>query len=90
MSLLTTSSVLARARRAIQANFSYGSGSARILLENQINNQASVATYDIFLSHAFDDRYLILGVTLTLEDLEPLRQTPDRFEKIIVSRRSWG
>jgi hypothetical protein len=39
------------------------------LLEEHMKKQASVAQHDIFLSHAFDDKELILGVALTLEDL---------------------
>ena len=34
-----------------------------------MEKQASAAGHDIFLSHAFDDKELILGVALTLEDL---------------------
>jgi hypothetical protein len=34
-----------------------------------MHKQASVIGHDIFLSHAFDDREVILGVALTLEDL---------------------
>ena len=64
MSLLTTSAVLARARRATVQNFSAG-----VLLEQQMKKQASVSQHDIFLAHAFDDKELILGVALTLEDL---------------------
>jgi hypothetical protein len=33
-----------------------------------MEKQASVVGHDIFLSHAFDDKELILGVALTLED----------------------
>lgn len=43
--------------------------SAASLLSEQMKKQASVAQHDIFLSHAFDDKELILGVALTLEDL---------------------
>jgi len=64
MSLLTTSAVRARAQRATPYNFS----AASVLME-QMKKQASVAQHDIFLSHAFDDKELILGVALTLEDL---------------------
>jgi len=64
MSLLTTSAVRARAKRAVPYNFSAAS-----VLTERMQKQASVAAYDIFLSHAFDDRDLILGVALTLEDL---------------------
>jgi hypothetical protein len=64
MSLLTTAAVRARAKRAIPVYFSAAS-----LLEEQMLKQASIDQHDIFLSHAFDDRELILGVALTLEDL---------------------
>ena len=43
--------------------------SAASLLTEQMKKQASVSQHDIFLSHAFDDKELILGVALTLEDL---------------------
>jgi hypothetical protein len=64
MSLLITSAVRARAQRATMRNFSAAS-----LLAEQMKKQASVSQHDIFLSHAFDDKELILGVALTLEDL---------------------
>lgn len=64
MSLLTTSAVRERARKVAPYTFSAGS-----LLEEKMTKQASVASHDIFLSHAFDDKELILGVALTLEDL---------------------
>ena len=64
MSLLTTSAVIRRARRVAPTNFSASS-----VLQEQMKKQAAVQSHDIFLSHAFDDRELILGVTLTLEDL---------------------
>lgn len=64
MSLLTTSAVRARAQKATPRYFTAGS-----VLDEQMKKQASVAQHDIFLSHAFDDKELVLGVTLTLEDL---------------------
>lgn len=64
MSLLTTSAVRARAKKGVHYNFSVAS-----VLAERMHKQASVAAHDIFLSHAFDDRELILGVALTLEDL---------------------
>lgn len=64
MSLLTTSSVRQRAKYAASTNFSAG----RILAE-KMEKQSLVQSFDIFLSHAFDDRELILGVALVLEDL---------------------
>lgn len=73
MSLFTESKARSRASRAIetdQINFS-GSEvrSASNLLYEHMEKQASVANYDIFLSHAYDDRELVLGVTLIIEDL---------------------
>ena len=64
MSLLNASAVRARAKRDIPAYFS-----ADKVLTERMTKQSSVKGYDIFLSHAFDDRELILGVALTLEDL---------------------
>ncbi len=64
MSLLVTSAVRARAKQGVPYNFS----AARVLTE-RMQKQASVAGHDIFLSHAFDDKELILGVALILEDL---------------------
>ncbi|NTU49916.1 MAG: TIR domain-containing protein [Desulfobulbaceae bacterium] len=64
MSLLNASSVRARAKRGVPAYFSADS-----MLTERIKKQVSLSTYDIFLSHAFDDKEMILGVTLTLEDL---------------------
>jgi hypothetical protein len=64
MSLLTTASVRQRAKRVASTSFSAG----RILAE-KMEKQASAQTFDIFLSHAFDDKELILGVALVLEDL---------------------
>jgi hypothetical protein len=64
MSLLTTSAVRARARQGVPRNFT----AARVLTE-RMHEQASDKGHDIFLSHAFDDKELILGVALILEDL---------------------
>ncbi len=64
MSLLTTSAVRARAKQGVPYNFSAAS-----VLTERMQKQASVTGHDIFLSHAFDDKELILGVALTLEDL---------------------
>jgi hypothetical protein len=63
MSLLTTSTVRARAQKE-RRYFTTAS-----LLEERMKKQALFAQHDIFLSHAFDDKELILGVCLTLEDL---------------------
>lgn len=65
MSLITLSAVRARARKSVRQNFS----SVNALLEGKMVKQASVVLHDIFLSHAFDDKEVILGVALTLEDL---------------------
>ncbi len=65
MSLLTTAHVRERAKKeATRYTFSMDS-----LLESKMAKQASVSSYDIFLSHAFSDKDLILGIALTLEDL---------------------
>lgn len=64
MSLLTTSAVRARAQQSVRYNLSTAS-----ILTERMQKQASAAGHDIFLSHAFDDKELILGVALTLEDL---------------------
>ena len=64
MSLLNKSAVLRRAKREASSEFS-----AKRVLNERMQSQASVAGHDIFLSHAFDDKELILGVALTLEDL---------------------
>lgn len=64
MSLLTTSAVRARAQKSVSNNFSAAS-----VLTERMQKQASAAGHDIFLSHAFDDKEMILGVALTLEDL---------------------
>ena len=64
MSLLTTASVRQRAKQVAPTDFSAG----RILAE-KMEKQASIQAFDIFLSHAFEDRELILGVALVLEDL---------------------
>ncbi|KAF0192311.1 MAG: hypothetical protein FD165_936 [Gammaproteobacteria bacterium] len=64
MSLLTESIVRARAQRAagVHRNLS-------TVLTERIQKQAAAARHDIFLSHSFDDRELVLGVALTIEDL---------------------
>lgn len=42
---------------------------AATILNEHIEKQASVSSFDIFLSHAYDDKELILGVALTIQDL---------------------
>jgi hypothetical protein len=64
MSLLTLSSVKARAARGRSYNFSAGQ-----ILAEKMTKQAKANHYDIFLSHAFSDKDTILGTTETLEDL---------------------
>lgn len=64
MSLMQTSAVRARARLGSSYNYS----AANILTE-RMQKQAYTTGHDIFLSHAFDDKELILGIALTLEDL---------------------
>lgn len=64
MSLLTTSAVRARAQKSASSNIS----EAHVLTE-RVKKQDSATSHDIFLSHAFDDKELVLGVALTLEDL---------------------
>lgn len=64
MSMMTKSAVRARAQKGVLYNFS-----ASDVLTEKMQKQASAVGHDIFLSHAFDDKELILGVALTLEDL---------------------
>ena len=64
MSVLIESQLRARARRATSAY-----KSATSVLLDHVQKQASEAGHHIFLSHAYDDRELILGVALSIEDL---------------------
>lgn len=64
MAIFTESAVRARARRT--TNFSK---SASAVLSERVQKQASVTGFDIFLSHAFDDKELLQGTLLLLEDL---------------------
>lgn len=64
MSLLTESTVRARAQGT--AGLYRGIGT---VLAERLQKQARVAQHDIFLSHPFDDRELVLGVALIIEDL---------------------
>lgn len=64
MALFRPSVMYARARRET----SYMRETGDLLLEH-VRAQSKVAVHDIFMSHAFDDRNLILGVTKTIEDL---------------------
>ena len=63
MSLLTESNVRARAQRVTKL---YNAAS---VLTERVRKQTGLAQYDIFLSHAYDDKELVLGVALTIEDL---------------------
>ena len=64
MSLLIESQLRARAKRATPAHKSVAS----VLLEH-MQKQAGATQHDVFLSHAYDDKELILGVALSIEDL---------------------
>jgi hypothetical protein len=64
MSLLSLSAARRRAQRGTPTHSSVSS-----VLQKRVKKQASIASHDIFLSHAFNDRELILGVALMLEDL---------------------
>lgn len=64
MSLFTESKVRARAK---QATGMYKSAAS--VLAEKVEKQADVAGHDIFLSHAFDDRELLTGTVLLIEDL---------------------
>lgn len=64
MAIFTESQVRQRARREI-SNFSKA---ASVLLTERTEKQASVGSFDIFLSHAFDDKELLEGTVLLLED----------------------
>ncbi len=65
MAIFTEFRVRARAQREM-TNFSKA---ASILLSEWIQKQASVEGFDVFLSHAFDDKALLEGTVLLLEDL---------------------
>lgn len=65
MAIFTESKVRSRARRE-STNFSKASSD---LLEERVRKQASVYGFDVFLSHAFDDKELLEGTVLLLEDL---------------------
>lgn len=64
MSLFIESQLRARARAATP---SYKSVST--VLSERMQTQARTSEHDIFLSHAYDDKELILGVTLVIEGL---------------------
>lgn len=64
MALINKSDALAFARRSV--NFSR---TASMILNEHVEKQARTSEFDIFLSHAFDDKELILGVTMLIENL---------------------
>jgi hypothetical protein len=64
MPLFIELEVRARAKRAIGLY----EGAVSILTK-QMRKQAAVAQHDIFLSHAYDDKELVLGVALLMEDM---------------------
>jgi hypothetical protein len=64
MALFRPSAMYARAQRAT----SFRRESGDLLLEH-VRAQAKVDVHDIFMSHAFDDKDLVLGVTKTIEDM---------------------
>lgn len=64
MSLFLESEVRARARKIVGVY-----RTAATLLNEHMEKQAAVAQHHIFLSHAYDDREMVLGVALMIEDL---------------------
>jgi hypothetical protein len=64
MALITESDLRTRARRAPDVMVRADS-----VLTERVRKQEQIETYDIFLSHAYEDKELILGVVLTIEDL---------------------
>ncbi len=64
MSLLTKSAVRNRARQEVPHNVRIAS-----VLTERMQDQDAMDEYHIFLSHAFDDKELILGAALTIEDI---------------------
>jgi len=64
MALFRESAVRARARAATTFQ-----KSESVILTERVRFQASVERHDIFLSHAYADRELVLGAALMIEDL---------------------
>jgi hypothetical protein len=64
MSLFLESEVRARAQKTVGLY-----KSTATLLNEHVEKQAAVPQHDVFLSHAYDDRELVLGVALMIEDL---------------------
>jgi len=65
MATFTESALRARARRET-TNFSK---TASAVLTEKVTKQEDLKTFDVFLSHAYDDRELLTGVVLSIEDL---------------------
>jgi hypothetical protein len=63
MALFTELSIRARAQKTTS-----GYKSALTILTEQMHKQASIAVHDIFLSHSYDDKELVLGMALVIED----------------------
>jgi len=64
MALLLESTLRSRARQATGTyNTAYGA------LNEHMEKQAKVSQHDIFLSHAYEDKDVVLGGALTIEDL---------------------
>jgi len=63
MSLLIENTLRSRARRQTSTK------SATTILTERSRKQVTFAKTDIFLSHAFDDKELLLGAVLTIEEL---------------------
>lgn len=64
MALFTESQVRARAKAGTTIQ-----KSVSVMLTEHARVQASVSRHDIFLSHAYADREIVLGVALMIEDL---------------------
>lgn len=65
MAIFTESALRARARRAT-INFSK---TASAVLTEKVTKQDLLKSFDVFLSHAYDDRELLAGTVLSIEDL---------------------
>ncbi len=65
MTVFTESAVRARARLEMTER----SESATAIITEKILRQKSIAKFDVFLSHAYNDQELISGTVLSIEDL---------------------
>ena len=63
MALLTESAVRARARAETTLQKSVST-----ILREHVVDQASIGRHDIFMSHAYADREIVLGIALMIED----------------------